>query len=122
MEKKYPYDVYGTKPETNNKIVELVNAAIDECHDETSKVEVDGIGRLAEADGYLGTEIYLSGGLNGPGEWDNYFANLSKIIATLKRKFDGKCECVRVRKLDNDMPDDIFYLVVVIDYKYAQDI
>lgn len=122
MERKYPYGVYGTKPETNQKIVELVNSAIAECYDEKSKVEVDGIGHKETDGGYLGTEVYLSGGLNGPGEWDDYFMNLSKVVSVLKKKFNGKCECIRVQKLDNDMPDDIFYLVINIDYKYEEEI
>lgn len=119
MECEYPYKVYSTKPETSVEITTPIYDAINECKNCRSKIGIDGIGNCSEENGYRGVEVYLHGGLNGCGEWEDYFMDLSKVIATLKAKFNGKCERVSVQELNNDMCDDIFYVVVDITFQYA---
>ena len=50
--------------------------------------------------------LRLSGGLNGNGEWKDYFIDLSSIF----RVFEEHKINATVIKIENDILDDIFYL------------
>ncbi len=56
-------------------------------------------------DDYGTMTITLCGGLNGNGEWENYFSDLSNITKLVKdKKYD-----FWLIDLHNDCVDDIFY-------------
>lgn len=48
----------------------------------------------------------ICGGMNGCGEWNNYFNTLSNFVAVLKEYFGIDAWLI---KLTNDCPDDVFY-------------
>ena len=56
-----------------------------------------------EKEGY--TIFGITGGLNGLGEWDDYFSSLGRLVEKIKESFSD----VWVIELKNDCPDDVFY-------------
>lgn len=82
-------------------IVGEIKPIIKSLYSEKSKITV----LESEVDEYGTKTVTLCGGLNGFGEWKDYFTDLSKLFEELgKNGFD-----VWVIKLDNDCLDDIFY-------------
>ena len=83
------------------EIVNEIKPIVKSLHSDKSKITV----LENEVDEYGTKTITLCGGLNGFGEWKDYFIDLAKIFEELgKNGFD-----VWVIKLDNDCLDDIFY-------------
>ena len=68
---------------------------------------------FTEVDEYGTKVLCLSGGLNGCGEWKNYFIDLAKIVA----KLEDEGYHTWTIKLDNDCLDDVFYLKLGIRRK-----
>lgn len=90
-------------------IVNDIKPLIKSIYTEESKITL----LESEIDEYGTKTITLCGGLNGIGEWKNYFVDLAKIFEELdKNGFN-----VWVIKLDNDCPDDIFYCRIGITRK-----
>lgn len=90
-------------------IVNDIKPLIKSIYTEESKITL----LESEIDEYGTKTITLCGGLNGSGEWKNYFVDLAKIFEELdKNGFN-----VWVIKLDNDCPDDIFYCRIGITRK-----
>lgn len=78
---------------------------------ESMKFEKSNISVLSkEVDEYGTNTIEICGGLNGSGNWADYFTDLSNMFSKIKRNgFD-----VWTIKLENDCLDDIFYLTIGI--------
>ena len=90
-------------------IVNDIKPLIKSIYTEESKITL----LESEIDEYGTKTITLCGGLNGIGEWKNYFVDLGKIFEELdKNGFN-----VWVIRLDNDCPDDIFYCRIGITRK-----
>ena len=90
-------------------IVNDIKPLIKSIYTEESKITL----LESEIDEYGTKTITLCDGLNGIGEWKNYFVDLAKIFEELdKNGFN-----VWVIKLDNDCPDDIFYCRIGITRK-----
>ena len=90
-------------------IVNDIKPLVKSIYTEESKITL----LESEIDEYGTKTITLCGGLNGIGEWKNYFVDLAKIFEELdKNGFN-----VWVIKLDNDCPDDIFYCRIGITRK-----
>ena len=90
-------------------IVNDIKPLIKSIYTEDSKITL----LESEIDEYGTKTITLCGGLNGIGEWKNYFVDLAKIFEELdKNGFN-----VWVIKLDNDCLDDIFYCRIGITRK-----
>ena len=101
------------KENENNELQKIIDEIIPIIreleNDETSKIAV----LESEIDKYGTKTVTLCGGLNGSGEWKNYFSDLSQICDTLAEKgFD-----MWLIKLDNDCLDDIFYATFGISRK-----
>lgn len=89
------------KTKVLEEIINDIKPLIKEMYKETSKITL----LESEVDEYETMTITLCGGLNGSGEWNNYFNDLARIFEELKEKgFD-----VWVINLENDCLDDIFY-------------
>jgi len=90
-------------------IVNEIKPIVKSVYSENSKITI----LENEVDEYGTKTITLCGGLNGCGEWKNYFTDLSKTFEELEKNgFD-----VWVIKLDNDCADDIFYCKIGINKK-----
>ena len=97
------------KEKTLQEIVKDIKPLIKSIYTEESKITV----LESEVDEYGTKTVTLCGGLNGAGEWKNYFVDLGKIFEELdKNGFN-----VWVIKLDNDCLDDIFYCRIGITRK-----
>ena len=82
------------------KVVDIVKDGTAESNTEKSKIRC----KEAFVDKFGTLTCVLWGGLNGPGEWENYFRDLYKIIKKVKEKgVDMWLICG-----DNDCPDDLF--------------
>lgn len=89
------------KEKVLQEIVKDIKPIIKSLYGEKSKITV----LESEVDEYGTKTVTLCGGLNGAGEWYNYFTDLAKLFEELdKNGFN-----VWVIKLDNDCLDDIFY-------------
>ena len=49
--------------------------------------------------------VQITGGLNGTGDWEDYFNDLRILVSSLKKQF----EKVYLIKIINDCYDDVFY-------------
>ncbi len=92
-----------------NEIVGEIKPIINSVGSDKSKIAV--LESEVDKDGIK--TITLCGGLNGHGEWKNYFTDLSRIFEELENNGFN----VWVIKLDNDCLDDIFYCTIGIDRK-----
>ena len=91
------------------EIVKDIKPIVSSLYTNNSKITV----LESEVDEYGTKTITLCGGLNGHGEWYNYFTDLAKLFEELdKNGFN-----VWVIKLDNDCLDDIFYCTTGISRK-----
>ena len=96
------------KPDVPELIKYTVNKYRDDAHfqigmmDEEIQHFTDGTERY---------EFTISGGLNGPSLWDEYFAELSKVFQDL---YSTTKWFPVVDELVNDVLDDVFYLKVVL--------
>ena len=89
------------KEKVLQEIVNEIKPIIKSLYSDKSKITV----LESEVDEYGTKTITLCGGLNGRGEWKDYFIDLSELFKELdKNDFDAW-----VIKLDNDCADDIFY-------------
>ena len=89
------------KEKVLQEIVNEIKPIVKSLYNDKSKITVLEF----EIDEYGTKTVTLCGGLNGIGEWKDYFTDLSKLFEELgKNGFD-----VWVIRLDNDCPDDIFY-------------
>lgn len=118
----------------------LINEALEKVSNEEKKKELDeivneiepiirsmrtkksDIGILTgkgftEVDKYGTKVVCLSGGLNGCGEWEDYFDDLAKVTRKLKASGFN----VWTINLDNDCLDDVFYLKFGISRKKKDD-
>lgn len=90
-----------------NDIVAGVKPLIDNVSVENSKIHY----LKHEIDEYGTKTVTLVGGLNGNGEWTDYFNGLSKAFENLKNNgYDAW-----LLNIDNDVIDDVFYATVGIE-------
>ena len=94
------------KEKVLQEIVNEIKPIVKSLYNDKSKITV----LESDVDEYGTKTITLCGGLNGIGEWKNYFIDLSKIFEEL----DINGFNVWVIRLDNDCLDDIFYCRIVI--------
>lgn len=94
-------------------IVKEIIPIVDGMRTEKSKIGVLTGKGFTEVDKYGTKVVCLSGGLNGAGEWEDYFDDLSKVI----RKLKSSGYHVWTINLDNDCLDDVFNLKVGISRK-----
>jgi hypothetical protein len=89
------------KEKVLQEIVNEIKPIVKSLYSEKSKITV----LESDVDEYGTKTITLCGGLNGIGEWKDYFTDLTTIFEELdKNGFN-----VWVIRLDNDCLDDIFY-------------
>lgn len=96
-----------------NQIVKEVIPIIDSMRTKESKIGVLTGKGFTEVDEYGTKVLCITGGLNGCGEWKNYFTDLSKVMA----KLEDEGYHVWTIKLENDCLDDVFTLKVGIRRK-----
>ena len=90
-------------------ITEDIERIICKSDSNNTNLRFSKIYQILEDEGTTTTNcIDIFGGLNGRGEWENYFSTLSKLIENLKAIFDK----VWVIKLTNDCADDVFCLTL----------
>lgn len=90
-------------------IVNEIKPIVKSVYSENSKITI----LENEVDEYETKTITLCGGLNGAGEWKNYFTDLARIFEELENNDFN----VWVIGIDNDCLDDIFYCKIGIDRK-----
>ena len=96
-----------------NQIVKEVVPIIDSMKTKESEIGVLTGKDFTEVDKYGTKVLCLSGGLNGCGEWENYFSDLSKVVTRLKKEGYHTWTI----SLKNDCLDDVFYLKLGISRK-----
>jgi len=95
------------KEKVLQEIVNEIKPIVKSLYSEKSKITV----LESDVDEYGTKTITLCGGLNGIGEWKDYFTDLTTIFEELdKNDFN-----VWVIRLDNDCLDDIFYCRIGIN-------
>lgn len=55
----------------------------------------------------------FAGGLNGRGNWTDYFKDILALFQELNKRF-GHAWCI---KLDNDCCDDVWYLIIGVEIR-----
>lgn len=90
----------------------FVNEAVEKTYNDSTKLSLMDYGVCIDK---YGTKVFmLSGGLNGPGKWNEYLQTLAiftvELIDKLQVKY-GKDADVWLINLKNDCADDIFYPV-----------
>lgn len=96
-----------------DQIVKNVMPIIDGMRTEKSKIGILTGKGFTEVDKYGTKVLCLSGGLNGCGEWENYFTDLANVVNRLKKEGYH----VWTINLENDCLDDVFYLKLGIGKK-----
>lgn len=89
-----------------NQIAREVIPIIDSMKNDKSKIGVLTGKGFTEVDEYGTKVLCITGGLNGCGEWKNYFIDLAKVFARL----EDEGYHVWTIKLENDCLDDVFTL------------
>lgn len=101
-----------TKRELCDEVEVLINEAIEKAYNESTKLSLMDYGVCIDK---YGTKVFmLSGGLNGPGKWNEYLQTLAIFVVELIDKLQatyGKDADVWLVDLKNDCADDIFYPV-----------
>ena len=97
------------KEKNLQEIVNEIKPIVKSAYSENSKITI----LENEVDEYGTKTITLCGGLNGAGEWKNYFTDLARIFEELENNDFN----VWVIRIDNDCLDDIFYCKIGIDRK-----
>ena len=106
-----------------NENIDLMNvendfrAAINLANTEKSEIRSENDpknSKCVNLDEYGTIVGKIYGGLNGPGNWADYFTDLSKLINILKNQYKIDSWLI---KLENDPPDDIFYAQIGMRYK-----
>ena len=90
-------------------IVNEIKPIVKSVYSENSKITI----LENEVDEYGTKTITRCGGLNGAGEWKNYFTDLARIFEELENNDFN----VWVIRIDNDCLDDIFYCRFGIEKK-----
>jgi len=76
----------------------------DVCKQTSTKKSDFGLLEKIKKDEY-GTDVFqISGGLNGPGEWVDYFKDLAKFVEEISKKYH-----IWMIEAKNDCLDDVFY-------------
>jgi hypothetical protein len=100
-----------------DQIVKEVIPIIHEMKTEKSEIGVLTGKDFTEVDKYGTKVLCLTGGLNGCGEWEDYFSDLSKVVTRLKKEGYHTWTI----NLENDCLDDVFYLKLGISRKKNDD-
>lgn len=77
-------------------------------NDEKSKIKT----LRSDVDNHGTMIIQFCGGLNGKGEWADYFESLSNVTKTVNEKYN-----MWLIKIENDSLDDMFYATFGIEKK-----
>lgn len=85
----------------------------------SSNITIEHVGHVKCGNGYKATQLFMAGGLNGPGKFEDYFMDMSNIVAKLRSLF-GECADIRITDFGLDDIDDMFYPVVNLIYSYAK--
>ena len=106
-----------------NENIDLMNiendfrAAINSINNKKSELNPENDpknSRCVNLDKYGTIVGKIYGGLNGPGNWADYFMDLSKLINILKKQYNIDSWLI---KLENDPLDDIFYAQIGMRYE-----
>lgn len=101
-----------TKRELCTEVEVLINEVIKKTYNESTKLSLMDTGVCIDK---YGTKVFmLSGGLNGPGKWNEYLQTLAIFVVELIDKLQvtyGKDADVWLVTLKNDCADDVFYPV-----------
>lgn len=102
----------STKRELCDEVEVLVKEAIEKTYNDSTKLSLMDDGVCIDK---YGTKVFmLSGGLNGPGQWNEYLETLAQFTVDLIDKLRvtyGEDADVWLIDLKNDCADDIFYPV-----------
>lgn len=101
-----------SKRDICKEVEDFVNEAVEKTYNDSTKLSLMDYGVCIDK---YGTKVFmLSGGLNGPGKWNEYLQTLAiftvELIDKLQLKY-GKDADVWLINLKNDCADDIFYPV-----------
>lgn len=101
-----------SKRELCDEVEVLVREAVEKTYNDSTKLSLMDDGVCIDK---YGTKVFmLSGGLNGPGQWNEYLETLAQftieLIDSLQVTY-GKDADVWLVDLKNDCADDIFYPV-----------
>ena len=107
--------------EEDKSLVDRITKLVEGVETEKSKITVMGIGHTKSKHGYEGRQVYLSGGLNGTGDWVDYLKDMSEIARAIRDDFKGEVVNVVLANLEEDLLDDIFYPVIDIVWSYDKD-
>jgi hypothetical protein len=101
-----------SKRELCDEVEVLVKEAIEKTYNDSTKLSLMDDGVCIDK---YGTKVFmLSGGLNGPGQWNEYLETLAQFTVDLIDKLRvtyGEDADVWLVDLKNDCADDIFYPV-----------
>lgn len=102
----------STKRELCDEVEVLVKEVIEKTYNDSTKLSLMDDGVCIDK---YGTKVFmLSGGLNGPGQWNEYLETLAQFTVDLIDKLRltyGEVADVWLVDLKNDCADDIFYPV-----------
>lgn len=101
-----------SKRDVCKEVEGFVNEVIEKTYNDSTKLSLMDYGVCIDK---YGTKVFmLSGGLNGPGKWNEYLQTLAiftvELIDKLQVKY-GKDADVWLINLKNDCADDVFYPV-----------
>lgn len=95
-----------------DKLTFLIEEALEKSYNDSTKLSL--MPENVCIDSY-GTKVFmLSGGLNGPGKWNEYLQTLAIFTVELEDMLElqyGENAGVYLINLKNDVADDIFYPV-----------
>ena len=92
-----------------DKVVYNVNEIIRKVNNDKVKLDENYTKIVESKTGHVIVEI--AGGLNGGGDWEDYFEVLANLCKVAKEKYGKK---IWVIELNNDCLDDIFYIKIGI--------
>lgn len=102
----------SSKRDLCDEVEVLVKEAIEKTYNDSTKLSLMDDGVCIDK---YGTKVFmLSGGLNGPGQWNEYLETLAQFTVDLIDKLRltyGEAADVWLVDLKNDCADDIFYPV-----------
>lgn len=103
---KFTDDEGKWESDMNHEFVAMIKKIVDEFPN--SKMTLDD---FAKNDKYDHVVVAISGGLNGNGKWADYMEDLKELFKKLQAEFGH----VWLMNLDNDCPDDVWYLMIGVE-------
>lgn len=104
---KNEYGEKWRKISDTSKTYKDFDKVVKKARSTKSKIDLIDMAKVEGTDRYIAV---LCGGLNGPGNWIDYFNGLEKLL----KAYTGKAWVVDI---ENDCADDIFYVRLAITNK-----